>query len=404
MIEKYLLLLKNNLHLSLFFLPLFPICFFYPKYITVFCCSFAIFHVFSNLRNTNTIDKWFLFIVGLFLFIIFLSTLWSLNPWYTFVSSLKISFVLVLIFLFFQRLDSLYEQREKILTMIYFGLLLTSLIILINFYYGNLFESFRKLSTGKLLTPIGIMLSLFMWPALLFLEKKGSVFLEKGFFSILLFFSLFKTDCDTAILNVISSFLFFLLILLFGNLTLYVTGAGLVFGLLFSPLIAYFLFKENGFIFNKFISVCSYIDRINIWNRLSEKVLLSPLTGYGFKSSRFLPADQKEIYSYFKSNGKITSFISPTIPLHPHNFALELWIELGFFGVFIFSGLIFLCFSYMIKIKDLKEKAFYFAFFTSIISTMLYSLSIWQTWWIFTMFLGFVLMKFSENKTTPDQI
>ena len=397
MIAIHRIFLKKNYNLSIFFLTLFPICFFYPKYITVFCCFFSSLHILLNIKRKNLLDARFTFLSFFFIFIIFLSALWSLNPRYTLISSLKISFIFMLIFMFFQRINFLNQKKEQILTMAYFSLLLTSLIILINFYCGSFFEGFRNLSTGKLLTPIAIMLSIFMWPALLFLEKKGSVFLEKGFFSILLFFSLFKTDCDTAILNVILSFISFLLILLFGNLTLYVTGVGLVFGLFFSPLIAYFLFKENGFIFNKFISVCSYIDRINIWNRLSEKVLLSPLTGYGFKSSRFLPAEQKEIYSYFKSNGKIISFVSPTIPLHPHNFALELWVELGFFGIFIFSWLLFLCFSCMIKMTNLKEKAFYFAFFTSIISTMLYSLSMWQTWWIFTVFLGVVLMKLTEN-------
>jgi O-antigen ligase len=305
----------------------------------------------------------------------------------------------VLIFLFFQRLDSLYSQRENILTMTYFGLLLTSFIILINFYYGTPFESFRNLSTGKLLTPIALMLSVFFWPALFFLEKKRSMILEKAFFCVILFFSLLKTDCDTAVLNVLLSFLSFIIVFLLGNLALYLAGLSLFAGLLSSPLIAYFFFKENGFIFNKFIYCCSYIDRINIWNRLSEKVLFSPIMGYGFKSSRFLPSDQKEILSYFKLDGKIYSFVSQTIPLHPHNFALELWIEMGFFGVFIFSGLIVLCFSYMIKIKDLKEKSFYFAFFTSVISTMLYSLSMWQTWWIFTIFLGLVLIKLNETKT-----
>jgi O-antigen ligase len=65
--------------------------------------------------------------------------------------------------------------------------------------------------------------------------------------------------------------------------------------------------------------------RVHIWNFVSKWALERPLTGWGFDSS-----------SDFGNRGvePVAPYTS-VIPLHPHNAALQIWLELGVVGVLL---------------------------------------------------------------------
>ena len=72
-----------------------------------------------------------------------------------------------------------------------------------------------------------------------------------------------------------------------------------------------------------------------IWGFSVKKIIEKPLFGYGQDSSNFIEGSQKIIGHELTGN-------MPFIPSHPHNFLLELILEVGIFGAVSFIIFIFL--------------------------------------------------------------
>ncbi|WP_193181958.1 O-antigen ligase family protein [Nisaea sediminum] len=68
----------------------------------------------------------------------------------------------------------------------------------------------------------------------------------------------------------------------------------------------------------------SFAERLEIWNAASRAVLEQPLLGQGVGAMRVLevPEALRESYALFKT---------PTT--HPHNAAVQIWLEFGLFGI-----------------------------------------------------------------------
>lgn len=62
----------------------------------------------------------------------------------------------------------------------------------------------------------------------------------------------------------------------------------------------------------------SWGERLRIWNVADGLVLQRPLLGWGARASRFF---------------------QPTIPMHPHDAALQIWLELGALGAALVAGM-----------------------------------------------------------------
>jgi O-antigen ligase len=70
--------------------------------------------------------------------------------------------------------------------------------------------------------------------------------------------------------------------------------------------------------------------RVFIWNHVSEWALEKPLAGWGFDSSSEFPNRGVEPWPNYGS----------VIPLHPHNAALQVFLELGALGLLIAAGVL----------------------------------------------------------------
>ena len=66
-------------------------------------------------------------------------------------------------------------------------------------------------------------------------------------------------------------------------------------------------------------------------NKFKEKILL----GYGPDTSNFIDGSQETI-------GSVHTGTMNFIPSHPHNFLIELLLEVGIIGTFIFNSYFFL--------------------------------------------------------------
>lgn len=69
-------------------------------------------------------------------------------------------------------------------------------------------------------------------------------------------------------------------------------------------------------------------DRLEIWNFISQRALQQPWIGFGVEATRAIDDFQSDMM-YFKN----------TSVLHPHNFVMQIWIELGVLGVAIMAAI-----------------------------------------------------------------
>jgi O-antigen ligase len=116
--------------------------------------------------------------------------------------------------------------------------------------------------------------------------------------------------------------------------------------------------------------------RIEIWHFTAERALERFVLGHGIGSSRFVP-NGKEV-SAFQDAGK------PIIPLHPHDAFLQIWLELGLFGVMIATTLMLFPFSVIPRWPPQNQRFVLAGYVAGIIIAGL-SFGIWQTWWMATL-------------------
>lgn len=107
--------------------------------------------------------------------------------------------------------------------------------------------------------------------------------------------------------------------------------------------------------------------RLENWDFLSRRIHENPWTGFGLDSTRAMVFDTDQLY--FKGN---------TI-VHPHNLALQIWIEFGVGGAVAALG--FLLFLYRrLAALPLRARIIPFAVFCGGMVFLMVSWSIWASW------------------------
>jgi len=150
--------------------------------------------------------------------------------------------------------------------------------------------------------------------------------------------------------------------------------------------------------------------RLFIWKFSAERILERPLEGWGLNSSRFFSDTQS---SKKRVLDKDWSIKMEPLPLHPHNAALQWWLELGFVGTLLSALVILFGVRSLNARRPTKMEA---ACFTGMVSSaLLISFSaygIWQGWWMGSLliFAGIAAALMSEDGrtetagATPDRV
>ncbi len=141
----------------------------------------------------------------------------------------------------------------------------------------------------------------------------------------------------------------------------------------------------------------SAIHRLFIWNFVSEKISKNILIGAGFGIS-------KCISNSITSNDLIVykKILLNPMPLHPHNNLLQIWLELGLIGLFLYAFIILKLFLNISNItSDEKEnKIFSISAIASLINYYiigLISYNVWQLWWLASMIFVIWMFVLTNN-------
>jgi exopolysaccharide production protein ExoQ len=134
----------------------------------------------------------------------------------------------------------------------------------------------------------------------------------------------------------------------------------------------------------------SAVHRAHIWHFVSERIAEHPWRGWGLDASRSMPGaktllpgiDPKDV------QGEANAVM---LPLHPHNGALQVWLELGLPGALLLGALAFLVYRGASEITSAGARAAATAAITVALVVGCLSFGIWQNWWIAALGLAAVL-------------
>jgi exopolysaccharide production protein ExoQ len=116
----------------------------------------------------------------------------------------------------------------------------------------------------------------------------------------------------------------------------------------------------------------SSYHRLLVWDFSVGRTMERPILGWGFDSSRVMPGGHKQLDAS-----------EPALPLHPHNGALQLWLELGLIGA-LFGAAVTALAAETIRRRaaDRLAQASASATLASAMVVICVSYGIWQTWWL----------------------
>ncbi len=120
--------------------------------------------------------------------------------------------------------------------------------------------------------------------------------------------------------------------------------------------------------------------RLLIWNFSASRTMDRPFTGWGLDTSRSIPGGKTESNP---AGGE------ELMPLHPHNGALQIWLELGFPGILMLLALIG---GILVSIRRSMQSVVVRAVVAGLsITTMgisFLSYGVWQSWWMSAIWLA----------------
>ena len=137
----------------------------------------------------------------------------------------------------------------------------------------------------------------------------------------------------------------------------------------------------------------SSYHRLLIWRFTAEKIQERPVLGWGFNTSRAIPGGQKSL-----------DVSEAALPLHPHNAALQIRLEMGLLGVLFAAGLAATAtWAAYRHSRGRVERAGALATTTAGYTIAMLSFGIWQSWWVSALFLtaAYAVAACGGRQSTP---
>jgi len=142
----------------------------------------------------------------------------------------------------------------------------------------------------------------------------------------------------------------------------------------------------------------SAVHRLVIWDFAAARIAEKPLAGWGLEASRALPGgrarpdaatlDRLNITAPAQREFLVLAHVE-VMPLHPHNGALQLWLELGGIGALLGAALIL---ALGFAAARSAAPAVGAGMLASAAVTGMLSFGLWQAWWVASLLLAMVAL------------
>jgi O-antigen ligase len=142
----------------------------------------------------------------------------------------------------------------------------------------------------------------------------------------------------------------------------------------------------------------SAVHRLVIWDFAAARIAEKPITGWGLEASRAIPGGRARPDAATLDRLNIRApaqrqFLAmphvELMPLHPHNGALQLWLELGGIGALIGAALIR---ALGVAASRSAAPAVGAGMLASAAVTGMLSFGLWQAWWVASLLLAMVAL------------
>jgi hypothetical protein len=142
----------------------------------------------------------------------------------------------------------------------------------------------------------------------------------------------------------------------------------------------------------------SAVHRLVIWDFAAARIAEKPITGWGLEASRAMPGgralpdaatlDRLNIANPAQREALALPHVE-VMPLHPHNGALQLWLELGGIGALIGAALML---ALGVAASRSAAPAAGAGMLASAAVTGMLSFGLWQAWWVASLLLAMVAL------------
>ena len=148
----------------------------------------------------------------------------------------------------------------------------------------------------------------------------------------------------------------------------------------------------------------SAVHRLVIWDFTVARIAEKPLTGWGLEASRAMPGGRAQPDTATLDRLNITNpaqraFLAnphvEVMPLHPHNGALQLWLELGGIGALL-GAVLMLALGFAASRSAVPAVGA--GMLASAAVTGMLSFGLWQAWWVTSLLLAMVALHLAPRR------
>ncbi|MEP2703921.1 MAG: O-antigen ligase family protein [Roseibium sp.] len=244
-------------------------------------------------------------------------------------------------------------------------------LIIVELIFGSPIRAFLGGSVGAYrMNRAAVAIVLFLPLALTLLPRDKSGGVVCVITTVALFAAVFASKSTSAQLAFLVLVMLQLACIAFHSKTIWLLASVTLISLVLLPFISPIIL---GFVPDQIEELIGYGSlgvRAEIWSAYSSLLENAPFLGHGMEASNAAAV----IYEYAELDNRLLDFG------HPHNFAIQVWYELGVVGVILFSVLIVMYFRSLCNVPD--------NFIPAILSTTaavwtvsLVSHGAWQAWW-----------------------
>lgn len=160
-------------------------------------------------------------------------------------------------------------------------------------------------------------------------------------------------------------------------------GSAIAIGILAAPALPLTIFQPQRTVelFSELSQSAKH--RLYIWEFTARRIAERPFLGWGIKSSRTLPGGETTIADGVPNVPVGVNGNKTLMSLHPHNAPLQMWVELGFPGAFLFAAIVtVILLRGVCRLNERFSAGAATAALMTTISVSSFSWGVWQSWWL----------------------
>lgn len=263
------------------------------------------------------------------------------------------------------------------------GLLLASALIFIEIAQPGLIRRFFSVRQEVFRLNRALVTLVMLLPILGILAETGRERLIALFVSLVVAIAAFKSESATSGLAVLVMGLVTVLAWLNWTWVSRLVLSGTLIVIASAPFHGLILRTAIPDAFHETLRSASSAIRVKIYSTFEAAISAAPIFGSGFNTaSRF-----KDEPAYHRIPSELQSHVEFG---HPHNAALQLWVEMGLAGALIVCALVVLAFRALNNLPE-RMRPFALGFWAAVVAVAIVSHGAWQAWWLALVGIGLVL-------------